>query len=301
EVVITDIRLPGASGNELVAAVKSRWPTTQVIVITGFRDAQFAAEALNAGADGYLFKPFGMPELRTHLLEAIARRDRILTDRDERHLLTHEARERADEAREAILKGALALVRAVEVRDPYTRGHSARVAAYAVALAIELEKEGTFLDLDTLRLASELHDVGKIGIPDAILNKESSLSGDEFLEIEYHPRTGRRILEPLLDDEIVLAVASWHHERWDGGGYPDGLTGSAIPLAARVVGLADALDAMTSDRAYRAARPWEDAVEQIRGEFGAQFDPGLLSVFEAALPRLHEVYRDGTARRESSV
>lgn len=301
EVVITDIRLPGASGNELVAAVKSRWPTTQVIVITGFRDAQIAAEALNAGADGYLFKPFGMPELRSHIVDALSRRDRVLSERSERHLLTNEARERADQAREAVLKGALALVRAVEVRDPYTRGHSARVAAYAVTLAIELEKEGHFVDLDSLRLACQLHDVGKIGIPDAILNKVSSLSGEEFIEVEDHPRTGRRILEPLLDDEVVLAVTSWHHERWDGGGYPDGLTGTAIPFAARVVGLVDALDAMTSDRAYRKGRSWDVAIGRIREGAGTQFDPGLLSAFEAVLPQLHKLFLEAIEKSEFPV
>ncbi len=122
DVVVTDIRLPGASGNELVAAVKSRWPATQVIVITGLQDAQVAAEALNAGADRYLFKPFDMPELRAHLVDALGRRDRILAERTEKRILTHEARARAEQAREAVLKGARALVRAVEVLDPYTRG-----------------------------------------------------------------------------------------------------------------------------------------------------------------------------------
>lgn len=292
DVVVTDIHLPDASGNDLVAAVKSRWPGTQVMVLTGARDAEIAAEALNAGADRYLFKPVELAELRTHLVQALARRDSILAEGQERRRLTREARDRAEQAREAILRGARALVRAVEVRDPYTKGHSDRVAEYALALARELGEEA-FLDLPSLRLACELHDVGKIGVPDAILNKESGLSRDEFAEVRQHPVVGRRILEPLFDDDTVLAVVSWHHERWDGGGYPDGLAGEAIPLVARITSIADTLDAMTSRRAYRDALPWDAAVDEIRANAGHQFDPALLPVFERALPVLARLAREG--------
>ena len=292
DVVVTDIRLPGASGNELVAAVKARWPATQVIVITGLQDAQVAAEALNAGADRYLFKPFGMPELRAHLADSLGRRDRLLAERTEKRLLTHEARARAEQAREAVLKGARALVRAVEVRDPYTRGHSERVGRYALVLAEALNNVHQRIDMDALKLACELHDVGKIGVPDAILNKEERLTPEEFQQVRKHPRTGRRILEPLLDDETVLAVVSWHHERWDGAGYPDGLTSETIPLAARLVSCADALDAMTSDRAYRQALSWEEALRQMRDLAGAQFDPGMVALVEAEAPLLRAIHEE---------
>jgi response regulator RpfG family c-di-GMP phosphodiesterase len=278
DVVVTDIRLPGASGNEMVSAVKARWPATQVIVITGLQDAQVAAEALNAGADRSLFKPFGMPELRAHLVDALGRRDRILAERTEKHLLTTEARARAEQAREAVLKGARALVRAVEVRDPYTRGHSDRVARYAQTLASARAGTNELIDADLLKLACELHDVGKIGVSDAILNKEGRLTAEEFSQVRRHPRTGRRILEPLLDDPAVLAVVSWHHERWDGAGYPDGLAGDTIPIAARIVSVADALDAMTSERAYRAALGWDEALQQMRELAGSQFDPGVVEL-----------------------
>ena len=291
DVVITDIRLPGPSGNELVTAVKARWPHTQVIVITGFRDAQVAAEALNAGADRYLFKPFGMPELQSHLVDVIARRDRHLAERRARRQLSEEARRRMDEAREAVLKGARALVTAVEVWDPYTRGHSERVALYGVAFAEVLELDGGSFDLDLFRLGCELHDVGKIGVSDAILNKEGPLSEEEFAQVKKHPRTGRRILEPLLGDDVVLAVTGWHHERWDGQGYPDGLAGEAIPVPARVVAVADSLDAMTSHRAYRPQLPWDDAVAQITERAGSQFDPKLMDPLRSALPRLADIFR----------
>lgn len=291
DVVITDIRLPGASGNELVPVVKSRWPLTQVIVITGFRDAQVAAEALNSGADRYLFKPFGMPELQEHLTGALTRRDRLVAYRQERIDLTEEARRRGADARETILKGARALVTAVEVRDQYTRGHSMRVADYTGLMARELIAGGGTIDLEALRLACELHDVGKIGIPDAILNKPGALTPDEFFLVQRHPAVGKRILEPLFGDDLILAVTGWHHERWDGEGYPDHLAGDAIPLPARLVAFADTLDAMTSSRAYRPALRWEDAVRQIRERGGSQFDPHLMDLFDAALPEMEEAHR----------
>ena len=292
DVVVTDIRLPDASGNELVGAVKARWPATQVIVITGLQDAQVATEALNAGADRYLFKPFGMPELRAHLVDALGRRDRLMAERTEKHLLTTEARARAEQAREAVLKGARALVHAVEVRDPYTRGHSERVARYARILAAALDESAELLDPDALKLACELHDVGKIGVPDAILNKVGRLTTAEFSQGRKHPRTGSRILEPLLEHATVLAVVAWHHERWDGAGYPDGLAGDTIPLAARVVAAADALDAITSDRAYRPARAWEEALQQMRVLAGSQFDPGVVAALERTERELREVWEE---------
>ena len=180
DLVVTDVQLPGASGNELVAAAKARWPATQVIVITGLQGAQVAAEALNAGADRYLFKPFDMPELRAYLVDALSHRDGILADRTDQKPLTDEAGARGGQAREAVLKGARALVRAVEVRDPYARGHSDGVASYAQVIAVALNRVQDPFDLDSLRLACELHDVGKIGVPDAILNKEGRLTTEEF-------------------------------------------------------------------------------------------------------------------------
>ena len=219
----------------------------------------------------------------------------MLAYRQEHIDLTEEAKRRGDDARESILKGARALVMAVEVRDQYTRGHSLRVADYSVILGRELNARGGTLNLEALRLACELHDVGKIGIPDAILNKPRALTADEFFLVQRHPAVGKRILEPLFGDELILAVTGWHHERWDGEGYPDHLAGDAIPLPARLVAYADTLDAMTSSRAYRSALRWEDAVRQIRERGGSQFDPHLMDLFEASLPKLEEVFRTSMA------
>jgi len=290
DIVITDIGLPGPSGLDLVSALKARWPEAQVIVMTGHRDVEAAADALNAGADRYLLKPFEISDLRRHLLDSLRRRDRSTAAHQELDRLEMEARERATEARDAILRGTRALVRAVEVRDPYTLGHSERVASYAVILA-GVVGGPEIMDLDRLHLGCELHDVGKIGIPDAILNKQAPLTPEEFERVRKHPETGRTILEPLLGDEMILAITAWHHERWDGLGYPDGLIGGAIPFPARLVALVDTLDAMTSTRAYRSRLPWDAAIAHILEQGGTQFDPGLIEPFRTAVPLLHETYR----------
>ncbi|HEX9887166.1 MAG TPA: HD domain-containing phosphohydrolase, partial [Longimicrobiales bacterium] len=175
----------------------------------------------------------------------------------------------------------------------FTRGHATRVARYSAILAAAVDPDGSSLPLDALDLGSELHDVGKIAVADGTLNKVGPLEPAEIAEIRLHPGTGRRIVQPLLDDDIVLSIVSWHHERWDGSGYPDGLAGESIPLAARLVALTDSLDAMTSPRAYRPARSWDDAVREIRREAGRQFDPSLMGPFDAVLDEMRRVYEEG--------
>jgi putative two-component system response regulator len=295
DVVVSDIRLPGASGIDLVAAVKSRWPGTPVLVITGLQDAQVAAAALNAGADGYLFKPFGMPDLRRHLIGALEGRDRRIQERASRHSLSGGALERERRAQVAILRAVRALAEAVEMRVASMRGHGSRVAAYAERIADVLDPSAEDIPRDALRLACEVHDVGKIGVSQALLDKDGPLDPEEMDALRVHPSHGRKILEPLLEDEHVLAVVTWHHERWDGAGYPDGLKGDAIPLAARLVGVCDALDAMTVQGPQGAPRPWRDVVQEIREEAGKQFDPAVVRAAEACLDDLRVLAQRGAA------
>jgi putative two-component system response regulator len=290
DVVITDLRLDGVGGEEIIRAVKSRHPLTGVLVLTALQDAHVAADALQAGADRYLFKPFGMPELRAHLVDALAQRDRLVAVEERGRRLSPEGQERADAAREAILNGARALVKAVEVRDPYTAGASERVARYSAIMADELDPDASLLPREPLRIGCELHDVGKIGVPDGVLNKRGTLDAEEMEAIRRHPQTGRKILEPLIDDPIILAITSWHHENWDGTGYPDGLRGAAIPLAARVVAVADALDALTRPRAWRSARSWDAAFAIIRDASATSFDP---AVVDACLARADDLRAAG--------
>ena len=289
-VVITDIRFQGPPGTELVAVVKARWPDTQVIAMTGMRDAHIAAQALQAGADSYMFKPFGMPELQARLVDCLAGRERALARRQQHGSLSPEGEGRAAKARPALVAGIRALVRAMEARDPYTRGHSQRVGEFAVVLADVLGLDPGELDRETLRLACEFHDVGKLRIPDPILNKPEALTVEELREVRRHPRVGRGILEPLFRDPVILSVATWHHERWDGTGYPDQLPGQVIPLPARIVAIADVLEALTSDRPHRPWMPWDEAVEEVRQGAGTRFDPHLMDAFEEALPALRRAH-----------
>lgn len=177
------------------------------------------------------------------------------------------------EQQEIFLAAMETLTRTLEARDVYTRGHSERVAGYTVQLA-------TFLHLDKaivekLRLAASLHDLGKIGIKDAILNKTATLTAEEFALIKQHPIIGAAIIQPLAPLQEMIPWIRYHHERYDGTGYPDGLRGEAIPLGARIIAMADSFDAMTSDRPYRRALPLKTALEQIRRGAGTQFDPRL--------------------------
>lgn len=286
DLVLTDLQMPGESGLELLAEVRSREDGTRSILMSGQAEAADAAVAIEHGVDRLLLKPFDLEELRLAVERALAERRARVRAGQERELYEAMVRHRKTESRIWVLRAAKALATAVEVKDAYTRGHAARVTSYALTLA---DTMGGF-DIASLRLASDLHDVGKIGVPDAVLNKPDRLTADEVAAIRRHPEIGERILEPLIDDRFVTGVVRSHHERWDGAGYPDGLAGEAIPPAARLLAVADTLDAMTSDRAYREGLSWEVALEEIRRCAGTQFDPALVEVFDAALPRLEALY-----------
>jgi|GEM_PF-1890482 HD-GYP domain-containing protein (c-di-GMP phosphodiesterase class II) len=187
---------------------------------------------------------------------------------------------RAAQARErqsGIDAALRALVNALDARDPYTRGHSDRVADLAVRLAARLGLESRVRD--RLQLAAYLHDVGKIGVADAILNKAGHLDEEEFAAMRTHPDIAARILEDFENLRDILPAVRHHHERWDGSGYPDNLRGEEIPMAARILALADAFDAMTSSRPYRPAMTPEQAAEEIRSGAGRQWPQGLARVF----------------------
>lgn len=179
--------------------------------------------------------------------------------------------------------------RALEQRDR-TRGHGDRVTALAEALALRL---GWTEDrLGGLRRGGPLHDIGKVAVPAEILAKRTPLSTEELAQIRRHPTAGATLVEPIRSARSALPYVLYHHERWDGRGYPDGLTGEEIPLPARVLAVADTLDAMTSARAYRTGLPWETALDEIRRYRGTQFDPQVVDAWERVLPRLAAHYEN---------
>lgn len=286
DLVLTDLRLPGPSGLELLAEVQSRAPGTRTILMSANADIPAAQTAIERGIDQLLIKPFDLDDLRVRVSDSLDRRRAERTARRERGELEQQLRQRNEESTALVLRAAHALAAAVEVRDAYTAGHASRVTEYAILIA---ETMGGF-DLPRFRLGGDLHDVGKIGVPDGVLNKPGRLTREEFALVTKHPEMGIRILEPLIDDPLVLGIVRSHHERWDGMGYPDGLSGEKIPLAARVLAVADTVDAMTSHRAYRRGLPWEAAVAEIRRCCGTQFDPRVVAAFERALPELESCH-----------
>jgi putative two-component system response regulator len=288
DLVLTDLRLPGPSGLDLLVEVRSRAPGTRTILMSAHADVYAAAAAIERGVDQLIVKPFELEDLRNRVAESLVKRQALAEAKAERETLESRLRQRDTESKIWVLRAAHALATAVEAKDEYTAGHATRVTAYALILA---EVVGG-IDLVRFRLAGDLHDVGKIGVPDSVLNKSGRLTDEEFALVRKHPQTGAHILEPLIDDPLVLGVVRWHHERWDGAGYPDGLAGTAIPLPARVLAVADSLDAMTSHRAYRRGLPWESVAAEIRECAGGQFDPDVVAAFDVAHDRLFARYSD---------
>jgi HD-GYP domain-containing protein (c-di-GMP phosphodiesterase class II) len=185
---------------------------------------------------------------------------------------------------ETFLRSIRSFINAIEARDRYTKGHSIRVSDLVAQL---LKKLGINSDLaSSIILASQLHDIGKMGVSDTILNKHSGLSNDEFHVMKTHPEVGYFILKPILSDEGLKGILH-HHERWDGEGYPMNLSGQDIPLSARIINLADSFDAMVSDRNYRRSLDLDQAVSEIQRCAGAQFDPHLVPAFVEVLRESH--------------
>ncbi|KKM09841.1 hypothetical protein SY88_16760 [Clostridiales bacterium PH28_bin88] len=187
--------------------------------------------------------------------------------------------------RQSFLDTIQSLAAAIDAKDPYTRGHSERVARYAVAIAREMKRPED--QVEQLQYIAVLHDAGKIGIPEAILNKPGSLDRDEFAQMQHHAAIGAEIVANVKMLASGADIVRHHHEKWDGKGYPDGLVGAAIPLGSRIIAVADAFDAMTSDRPYRPARAPEAALEEIKGCSGRQFDPGVVKAFINVYPSLN--------------
>lgn len=285
--LVSDINMPGMDGITLLREVKRRYPDTAVIMLTGVADVSTAVECLQQGAMDYLPKPVLVEEVRARAHQALEKRGLILENRflQQSYQERLEAQVRALDlkAKEQFVGQIQMAVRMLEKKDVYTRGHSGRVAEYAVRTAVQMGYTGTLLD--EFRLGGELHDIGKIGTRDAVLNKPGPLTREEFEEIKRHTVEGEEILEPLRREHpLVMQIVRWHHERLDGSGFPDGLAGDAIPEAARIVCVVDAFDAMTTTRAYRASHTHAHAMEELLRCAGPQFDPAIVAAFRRAYP-----------------
>jgi len=275
--VILDIKMPGKSGMELLPDLRVKYPDTAVIMATAIADAGTAIRCMRGGAYDYITKPFNLDEVVLSVGRALERRRLELENRDYQQHLEQRVEEQARKIRASFINAITALAYALEAKDIYTSGHSQRVTEISVAIAGELgmTQEG----VNKIRLAGLVHDIGKIGIKESVLNKQSSLTDEEAEHIKSHCQAGERILTPIVEDEEILKAVRHHHERYDGMGYPDGLRGEQIPLGARILAVADAFDAMTSGRSYRPAMSDQDACAEIERCKGTQFAPEVADAF----------------------
>jgi response regulator RpfG family c-di-GMP phosphodiesterase len=286
--MVSDINMPGMDGIALLREVRRLFPDTAVIMLTGVAEVATAVQCLQEGAMDYLAKPVLVEEVRARVEQVLEKRRLVLENRflQQSYQERLEAQVRALDRKnkEQFLGQIQMAVRMLEKKDEYTRGHSGRVAQYAVRTAVRLGYTGALLD--ELRLAGELHDIGKIGTRDAVLNKPGPLTAEEFEEIKRHTVEGEEILEPLrAEHPIVMQVVRWHHERMDGSGFPDGLMAGAIPEAARIVSVVDAFDAMTTTRAYRTFLTPRAGMAELLRCAGNQFDPRIVEAFREAHPQ----------------
>lgn len=285
DLVISDIMMPGMSGLEMIPHVRAASPHAVVIMISGVQTVESAIDALRAGAFDYIMKPFDLHHVEAAVgraLEHKGLRDAKL--RYENHLEQMVAQrtvelDRAVGSLEAAYRMTLkALTAALETRDHETHGHSERVVSFSLRLGRELGLGAE--RLTALEFGALLHDIGKIGVPDAILRKPAALDGDEWARMRMHPLYGQRILEGIEFLQGASRVVAEHHEQWDGSGYPQGLRGGEIDLNARIFAVADAFDAMTSDRVYRRGRSYEAALAELEDYAGRQFDPQVVAAFK---------------------
>ena len=281
--VLSDMRMPRMDGMELLRQVRARYPETAVVMITAVADVEVAVSCLAIGAMDYLIKPFHLEEVRARVAQALDRRRLILENRDYQERLEERVTAQARRLEELFFAGVQALAEALELKDPYTRGHSVRVSQYSSIIARTLQLDDEMVR--QIELGGHVHDIGKIGVREAVLNKPGPLTDEEYEHIMSHPLVGWKVLAPLLGDvPVALNIVRSHHERIDGRGVPDGLAGPTIPLEARIAAVADAIDAMTSGRPYRGAElSLEAALTELHRNAGTQFDAEVVAaVLEAA-------------------
>jgi putative two-component system response regulator len=276
--MLCDVRMPGLTGVQVVPQARAIDGDLAIIMLTAVNDAATATEVLSSGATDYLMKPVELADLQQSVDRALNKRAEMMEQRrldklirEEVALRTVQLEHEKESLRLMSISIAETLINAMEAKDLYLRGHSQRVAELAGQLAAELGlDEATCEDL---RVAGRLHDVGKIGIRESVLNKPDRLSSEEFDHVKRHVQIGLDILAPLFHIKQPLKYVEHHHEHWNGAGYPLGLTGEEIPLGARILSVADTFDALTSKRAYREPLEPMAALEHLRVDVGRQFDP----------------------------
>jgi putative nucleotidyltransferase with HDIG domain len=284
ELVVSDITMPGMSGLDMIPHVKAMRPNTVVVMISGMQTVESAIGALRLGSFDYVMKPFDLRQVEAVVKRALEHQDLIVAKQRYEDQLEELVEQRTAELDDALnsLEDAYrstlrALTAALETRDLETHGHSERVVTYSLRLGREYGLDSQ--RMKALEFGSLLHDIGKIGVPDSILRKPAKLTDDEWVLMRQHPVHGQQILRGIEFLEGAARVVAQHHEKWDGSGYPLGLTGNDIDMCARIFSVADAFDAMTSDRVYRKGKPYQAAAQELDDWAGKQFDPQVVEAF----------------------
>jgi putative nucleotidyltransferase with HDIG domain len=283
DLVVMDIKMPKMDGISALQQIKKKHPDTEVVLLTAYASLDTARDAIRFGAFDYLIKPFDKDNVLLVVEKGLKKRRANKGLQLERDILLDRAtylEEQVENARNNVMKyyeGTVeALNSSIDAKDHYTFNHSSRVAKLSSMLA-----EAYGVDQKTIKEimhAASIHDIGKIGIEENILNKNGKLTDDEYEHIKQHPAIGARIIQsiPFLGEAIPVILH--HHERYDGEGYPEGIKGDNIPLVARIVGVADAVDAMLSNRPYRAALSVDDVLKELKDKAGTQFDSNIVNL-----------------------
>ncbi|MGH9486577.1 MAG: HD domain-containing phosphohydrolase [Terriglobales bacterium] len=299
DLVISDLHMPGRTGLELLQAMGQKHPQVAFLMATAAPDTKSAVQAMRGGAADFLVKPLDLKQVLATVRSTLARRRESAAasahQQETEHLLAERTRQLGlalTQVQQASNETLRALAMALDVRARDVAGHSLRVSRYAVELA---ERMGYGND-DILRIehASYLHDIGKLGIPDAILNKPAALTEEEMEVMRSHVQIGFDLVTQVQSLAAAADLVLAHQEHFDGSGYPRGLKGGAIPLDARIFAVADTLDAMTSDRPYRRALSWNDARCEILRQAGKQFDPNVVTAFAAVPEQRWRELQEGT-------
>jgi response regulator RpfG family c-di-GMP phosphodiesterase len=303
ELIVSDITMPGMSGLDMIPHVRSAWPNSVVVMISGMQTMESAIDALRLGAFDYVMKPFDLRQVEAVVKRALEHQGLIVAkQRYEDHLeeLVEQRTAELDQAlnslEDAYRSTLKALTAALETRDLETHGHSERVVSYSMRLGREygLDSQHT----KSLEFGSLLHDIGKIGVPDLILRKPAKLTPEEWVLMRQHPSHGQQILRGIQFLEGAARVVAQHHEQWDGSGYPLGLRSEEIDICARIFSVADAFDAITSDRVYRKGKPYLAAVEELDAWAGKQFDPKVVEAFHRVPSQDWDDLRDQSLMRK---
>jgi len=284
ELVISDITMSGMSGLEMIPHVKDISPDTVIVMISGMQTIESAINALRLGAFDYLMKPFDLRQAEAAVRRALEYHELVVAKRRYENRLEELVEQRTAELDQALdsLENAYrttlqALTAALETRDAETHGHSERVVTFSLRLGREFGLNRP--QMKALEFGSLLHDIGKIGVPDAILRKPAKLTEEEWERMREHPLHGQQILRGIEFLKGAAKVVAQHHEKWDGSGYPLGLKAEEIDICARIFSVADAFDAITSDRVYRQGRSYEVAAKELNEWAGRQFDPKVVEAF----------------------